>query len=175
MSLDNMQNVLDAREERVIEIQKLINTFYKTVVVLKLNIPGPIKHGGILDWAFEQGYKRFMNVVSNVIFSECITRASGKEAYFVLDLDAIYIKKLTIQIEEKDDLGRLFDFDVYDNFKTIGRDTLGKEERSCIICGEPVWNCSRSRRHSILSLQNKVTELIKSAIKKEEEEHEKNE
>ncbi len=169
MSLDNMQNVLDAREERVIEIQKLINTFHKTVVVLKLNIPGPKKFGGDLDWAFEQGYSRFMNVVSNVIFSECITRASGKEAYFVLDLDAIYVKKLTLQIEERDELGRLFDFDVYDKLKTIGRDKLGKGERSCLICGESVWYCSRSRHHSLLSLQNKVTELIKNAIKKEED------
>lgn len=170
-----MQHVLDAREERVIEIHKLITTFNKTVVVFKLNIPGPKKHGGELDWAFEQGYKRFMNVVSNVIFSERITRPSGKEAYFVLDLDAIHMKELTIKIEESDDLGRLFDFDVYDGIKTIGRDILGKKERSCLICGGTVWNCSRSRRHSLLSLQNKVTELIKNAIKKEEEEHEKNE
>lgn len=78
-------------------------------------------------------------------------------------MDPMNLKKITVSIEEKNELGRLFDFDVLNTKgENISRIQIGLQERKCLLCNENAKGCGRSRKHSIDDLLNKVNQIIKN-------------
>ncbi|MFC6604239.1 citrate lyase holo-[acyl-carrier protein] synthase [Ectobacillus funiculus] len=69
---------------------------------------------------------------------------------------------MAVFIEEKNKVGRLFDFDVFTNkMEQISRSQLGLNERMCLVCNDSAKVCGRSRKHSTEELLEKLYGLIK--------------
>ena len=94
---------------------------------------------------------------------------TGYEGYFIVDMDPLEAKKLAVHLEETHPLGRLFDLDVIlslkkavfaDGVRPLGREELGLEPRTCIICGRPVRECMRTRKHSTEELLSRIEAII---------------
>ena len=97
--------------------------------------------------------------------------ATGCEAYIVLDLDPLAIKRMTTFIEDSGPLGRLFDMDVLrpDGSK-VEREELGLDGRTCLICGGPAKLCSSRRVHPVAELQQTTQAIMKQAMDKQDAE-----
>ncbi|QZY53617.1 citrate lyase holo-[acyl-carrier protein] synthase [Crassaminicella profunda] len=150
----NIETILRAREKRYFYQKQLVKEYKKTLVALKLNIPGPKKDGELYREIFNNGLK-LLKVSLNkakikMIFKEIWNKSTGSEAFIIVDTDAIKTKKICTEIEETDGLGRIYDFDVMDALgNSISRESIGKEQRKCFLCDKYVWVCSRTRAHSI--------------------------
>ncbi|SHK05668.1 citrate lyase holo-[acyl-carrier protein] synthase [Paramaledivibacter caminithermalis] len=151
---ENINIILLNRERRTIYQKKLVKEYKKTLITFKLNIPGPQKDSQLFRRIFNNGLTQLKNVLKkdsiNIVFERAIFRDTGPEAFIIVDAQAEKIKILCIEIEEKDGLGRIYDFDVFDSSgKNIGREIVGKNQRKCFLCDEYVWVCSRNRTHSV--------------------------
>ena len=161
-----LKEILEARENRAKTQRELINIFRTTVVSFTLNIPGAQKRNSIFTKVHEKGIylleeelgKQNINIVGQIVKST----AAGDEAFFTVDVDPINAKKITASIENKNELGRLFDFDVFTaEGEQVSRMEIGLSERKCILCNKSAKVCGRSRKHSIDELLNKIYQIIK--------------
>lgn len=150
-----LEEVLNQREARVHYINKLIKEYpHQSIVSFKLNIPGPIKSTPNYKWAFLQGLD---DIRHTIIFEEIqLDNITGPEAYLVIHQEKDALKRSLIDIEENHPLGRLFDLDVMG----ISRDQLNIEPRKCLICDDDAHGCSRSRKHSIKEILDKINLII---------------
>lgn len=163
----NMEAILEAREKRVFYQKKLIQEYKKTLMAFKLNIPGPEKDGFLYRRIFNNGYSLLKDSLDNnnisIIFERVFFKDTGPEAFLIVDKDARDIKILCTEIEDKDDLGRIYDFDVIDHSgKAVGRKEIGRDQRKCFLCDKYVWVCSRSRAHSLEEMINFIKETSKT-------------
>ncbi|MCT4619981.1 MAG: citrate lyase holo-[acyl-carrier protein] synthase [Marinisporobacter sp.] len=150
----NIEMILKAREKRYFYQKELIKEYGKTLIALKLNIPGPEKDGELYRKIFNNGLSLLEALLNEekikIIFEKVWYESTGSEAFMVVDIEAIKMKKICTQIEETDGLGRIYDFDVIDPLgNSISRERIGKEQRKCFLCNEYVWVCSRTRAHSV--------------------------
>jgi len=150
----NIEAILKAREERMFYQKRLIEDYKKTLIAFKLNIPGPEKDGPLYRKIFNNGYSILKNSLEinniSIVFERIFLKSTGSEAFLIVDKEAKAVKVVCTEIEDKDKLGRIYDFDVIDYAgKTIGRREIGRDQRKCFLCDEYVWACSRSRAHSL--------------------------
>lgn len=161
-----LEEMLDAREARVRRQRDLLARHGGALVSFTLNIPGEYKAYPLARDAFAEGMTAMAGQLrrAKLRVPECREHASsaGYEGYFAVDAEPGRVKTLTLIVENGHALGRLFDFDV------LGRDGIplrgvdaGRGERSCFICGKPVWECARSRAHPVAELSLKAAELFK--------------
>ncbi|BDR55912.1 citrate lyase holo-[acyl-carrier protein] synthase [Xylocopilactobacillus apis] len=138
-----------------------------TIIATKLNIPGPIKNNHYLEEIFLTGIKELKSLIGDkLIKNEIIWQLkTGPEAFWVTDIPIKRAKEIAISFEDAFTLGRLFDVDVL-SLKTkevpLSRRDLGFEPRKCLICSRPAKECARSRKHSVLELQEKISQMDRS-------------
>ncbi len=161
-----LEEMLKAREERSQQQKELLNRFGQTLVCFTMNIPGPYKVYPLVTQGFQAGIEALeaqlkAEGISTVVRSTQII-PTGCTYWSILDAPAPVVKRLTVAIEERHPLGRLFDMDVYTpgGGALRGADLGRGGERSCLICGRPVWACSRSRAHSIEELSLQVAQML---------------
>ncbi|MDO5391814.1 MAG: citrate lyase holo-[acyl-carrier protein] synthase [Eubacteriales bacterium] len=100
-----------------------------------------------------------------VFIYEEINEATGNEAYYVIQSDPLIIKKLTSDLEDESELGRLFDMDVLrPNGEKVDRAELGLSPRRCLICGGPAKECARSHTHTVEQLQERTLQILTKAM-----------
>ncbi|WP_052447501.1 citrate lyase holo-[acyl-carrier protein] synthase [Clostridium polynesiense] len=150
----SLEDILKSREERSRHQRNLIEGFGKTLLSFKLNIPGPVKNNSLIKSVFHEGIKEIKSSIEklkvNIILEETVYKNSGPEFYAVADMKADELKFSAVRIEENHPLGRVFDFDIWDNTgKQLSRSDLGFQGRRCFLCEEEAFNCARSRKHSI--------------------------
>lgn len=152
-----LEEILDQREHRVYLINQFRKKYpNKTIISYKLNIPGPIKNSQLYQYAFLAGLDSIpYNPVEKQVF---LDNKTGPEAILIIDKDKIDVKKSLIEIENKDDLGRLFDLDVVG----VSRSDLDIKPRKCIICDEIAYACARSRKHSLSDILNTIEKIIEN-------------
>lgn len=167
-TLVELGDVIREKEKRVLKIRHLTDTFRGTVVCFKLNIPGPIKDKPQYRALFNKAFTILKKNLNTIIFSEVKHQNTGSIGFLVVNMDPIVVKSITVDMEENNPAGRLYDIDVYRSGKSISRKEIGKGERKCLICGENVWICSRSRRHSVDSLLRNIEIIIRGYIKEED-------
>lgn len=158
-SEQGIMDILQSKDERVAYQHQLLNEYpTKSILAIKLNIPGPIKNNQYLTQLFNAGLKRFLTQIKSVRIVEQWHKPTGNEAFATSNRSADQIKAAAIQFEDEDQLGRLFDIDVFghDSAKAISRKELGFQARKCFICGRPAKECARSRRHSVPELQRVI-------------------
>lgn len=149
-----LEEVLAQREERMHAIEKVKVSYPQHAVIsYQLNVPGPIKNDAQLLFAFEAGLKQIKDAQLIVDWRENVT---GPEAILIHKNDAQATKRAMIQIENNFPLGRLFDLDV----AGIDRKALAIAPRKCLICEEPAHVCSRSRKHDLEEVLEKIYALI---------------
>lgn len=168
----NLKVILESRERRVAYQQKLIRDYKKTLISFKLNIPGPKKDSDLYRKIFNNGQylleKSLMDNNTPIVFKRSNFDITGPEAFIVVDGNSRYIKSICTEIEDKDMLGRIYDFDVIDSLgETIGRGTVGREQRKCFLCDEYVWVCSRSRAHSLEEMLQFIEKAAKTYFNEE--------
>ena len=160
--------VLKAREERNKNILDLSTLNPKcSIIVLKTNTPGPEKNNlisGIVLKYFDKVIRTKFN--RKIIKMSKVKSMDGDYFYYIIDFDFKETKKLTINIEENEELGRLVDIDVYNNKKSISRKDLNYNSRKCLICDKEAFICSRNSSHSLLELQTHIIETTKSFFTK---------
>ncbi len=149
-----LEEVLDQREERMYAIQKVQADYPDhSVISYQLNIPGPLKNNAQLLYAFEEGLKQIPDAELIVDWRENLT---GPEAILIHPKDAQATKLDMIQIEDRFPLGRLFDLDV----AGADRKALDIAPRQCLLCEEPAHMCSRSRKHGLDEVLEKMYAMI---------------
>lgn len=162
----SIADVLNTKDERSRYQQKLQVLFSGLpVVVIKLNIPGPIKNNKYLKNIFDLGYSLWKDENrKQIVFENVWDKNTGKEAFVVLEqnLSLELVKRQAVNFEDRYDLGRLFDIDVMgsdnDN-QSISRTQFNLPARKCLICDRPAKECSRSRRHSVEEMQVVISQM----------------
>ena len=161
-----LYEILNSREERAARQKSLIEEYNNSLISFTLNIPGAKKDSPIYREIHHIGMKKILDDIEKhaykILYSQSYHKNTGSEGFIIVDIDPLELKKMTLHIEETHDLGRIFDIDVLDNnHRQIGRSDLGVGPRKCLICSEDAKVCSRSRRHSIDQLLEKIDELYK--------------
>jgi len=167
VSLDEM---LQAREDRVQQQQMFLARHQKPLVSLTMVIPGAGKNSSGVQFLFKEAVEALGQVCDGygweIVFSELQGDAvTGSQGFFGLNVeDAAQIKKVLLMLEEQHPLGRLWDFDVLEsNGRAISRTHLGFPPRQCFICSEAAHACARSKAHTIEVLLRKIESMINAA------------
>lgn len=148
-------DVLDAREQRQREQQRLLKQYSSTLVCFTMNIAGACKRSPLIDFAFDRGRKALCGAVPQS-FSETIRRDAGNEFYLVSPLSAAEVKAICVRLEETG-IGRLYDMDV---LTPVGEKLSRSVGRTCLVCGGSAFACARSRAHGIDAVTKKTQQLL---------------
>ncbi len=135
--------ILKARENRYNEALS-INESFPVIAVVHANVAGADKHPDFI-YALVNFYK---NKMKSFAPKQMIKRDNADGPYRVLafdDLDVGSLKTAAEGFETERPAGRLIDIDVFCKGEAIKRET----PRPCIICGKPVFDCMRNKRHPL--------------------------
>ena len=164
--VDIMQ-MLDARERRAHTQQQLLEQLNPCVLVsITLNIPGPVKNSEVITTVFASVISELDAALASFerFHQEDFSLSTGLEYYRVFSGDALEVKRVVAQFEEGHPLGRLLDIDVVEMAgetpTPISRTALGMSPRRCFICNEEAKVCARSRKHTVLEMQEHIARLV---------------
>jgi len=160
-----MSIILEAREKRARHIEALMKEFkYKTIVILKTNVPGADKNPNRLkficnlyDSLIRQEFK------SKITTKAKVGSVDGNYVYYVVEEEGNIVKEKTILIEEENVLGKLIDIDVYHEI-SITRTHLQCEMRKCLICDNYSHICVRDQTHTQEELFTKIDEITQDYL-----------
>jgi len=142
-----------------IEFQyKLIKKFNMPLVVIRVNYPGENRSNDITNSIIESMDDIISDIFSPYIHLKLLRiTEEGPNLTLIINKDALEIKKITVEIEDKHILGKCVDIDVYDNkAKKISRVELGYLPRQCYLCKNTAKKCIREKTHA----QDEVIQYI---------------
>ncbi|MDY2627166.1 MAG: citrate lyase holo-[acyl-carrier protein] synthase [Lachnospiraceae bacterium] len=156
-----LTDMLLCRERRVNIQNQFIQSYSCPVLSFCMNIPGPVKTSRRIRKAFEQGKEALFDAFSaqNTVIHDRVEihEKTGDELIMAVDCQAALLKRITSEIEETHEFGRLFDMDVIDADGTkLSRNTF----RKCLICDCQAQECARTRKHSIEEMQKRIEEML---------------
>lgn len=157
------EDLLNEREKRVILQENMMLLHKKPLVFIRVNYPGLNKSNKLTEKILKVIDKCMADTFNKKIRLKIYRiTAEGPNITMIVDMNALDLKKLTLEIEDTHPLGRCVDIDVYNpiTYMSISRTTLGYPPRKCYICNDQAKNCIRSRKHTI----SEVIEHINSAI-----------
>ena len=152
-----LEEVLSAREQRQALQQALLRSHTLPLICLTLNIAGPYKLTPMSWFAFKESVQIIRQTFGRPVEYREVQRPAGCEGYFVYNIDTHNLKQRCMEIESAAPIGRLLDIDV---FTPKGQKLSRPHERLCLICGNPVTPCSRSRAHSLDVVQAEIFRLL---------------
>lgn len=159
----SIQDVLAARDERAARQQRFLSKHAAPLISFTMNIAGEIKHTPEIERAFCEGVqlvrRQLERMQAPVLAYEEKAVFTGCEVLWAVQADAEELKKRMCLIEETHALGRLFDLDV---IAADGTHLSRTSERACLICGNPVRACARSRAHTADELFQKAQNMIQN-------------
>lgn len=162
-----LQEILDAREQRVRRQAELLQRFPHPLVCFTLNIPGPDKEGTLIEKGFLLGCRLLRRQLSSweLLHFEQRCSAAGWEAFFCVNGPAEAIKSTAVYLEDKATGGRIFDIDVLTpDGKKLDREAFGLSRRKCLLCDSDASVCGRSRAHTLDALYQKAVSLLIDGI-----------
>lgn len=155
--------ILDAREKRVSHQKELLERYQKPLLCFTMNIPGPVKLDRDVSIGFFVGCRLLRDALRGIslLHSEEIRRTTGCEAYYVVDMPAEELKRLAMDIEDTEMIGRLFDMDVLDEAgEKLSREALGGGRRKCLLCDNDAVICAGRRAHPLEALTDRTGFLL---------------
>lgn len=161
----SLPEILDAREKRLFKQQKILNEYNMPIISFTLNIPGSIKTFPLAKKSFMEGIKLIKRQLERhnckIAYQKESVAKTGYEAFFALDYNPYFIKKIMVAIENSDPIGRIFDIDVLknDGYK-ISRQDIECSNRTCFICQNFAHICARSQKHPIQEVIRKTIEIM---------------
>lgn len=160
-----LEQLLESRDRRA-ERQRSLLSLYpgKSLLCLTVMLPGPVKRSYMSLKIAAAAVEAVRGAFSQV-FEEFRDLETGYEGYFMVPLEPFDAKRRAVDLEETHPLGRLFDLDVIvDGPRPLGREELGLESRKCIICGRPVRECMRERKHGTEELLSKYESIVNNYV-----------
>ena len=158
------EEIAFAKKRRDAKKLKLIEEYNKPLICLTLNIPGQIRMFELEKETFKEGCRRIEEVLvknNQLVFKEFSPHATGPEAYFIADGDCIEIKKKMIALENLEDIGILFDIDVYDEKgNKVTREELNYLPRKCILCDRSYKECMYKSTHNVEDIVIAIHEIM---------------
>jgi len=145
-----VDELLDAREERVDLIEMLVNKYNTTLLVMRVNYPGLQKTNVVTLTMIKEMSSLISATLGDKVRGELLKQgAEGPIFYATVDEDVLVLKAIAVHFEETETLGRCLDLDVYDRLgRSISRQELGFPIRKCYLCNDYAHHCVRARRHS---------------------------
>ena len=165
----SLSQILEAREQRVLRQNALLERYGKSIICFTMNIAGSVKDSPLIRTGFHLGERMLMAQLQGsgirILHRETDISPTGPTSFYVADADALSLKRLACEIEDSSPVARLFDMDVLgsDGSKR-SREDLGLASRKCLICEEDARICGRSRAHTVEQLQEKTTQLLQTAV-----------
>ena len=171
-----LAQMLEARERRAFHQKELLSKFRRPLLSFTMNIAGPVKNSELIRRGFAKGLsdlrQQLARQKARILFEEVFSDVTGNEAFLVVDIDRKELKELSCDLEDQNDLGRLYDMDVLVPSsdapffsRKLDRTELGKPPRVCLICGAPAKECASRRLHSVEELQAKTEAILKNACR----------
>lgn len=163
--------MLEARESRALEQQRLLEECKRPIICFTMNIPGPMKDSPLIRRAFSCGCAALNHRLpkGQVLHSASRCAVTGCEAMYAVDMDPLSLKKLCTAIEDETALGRLFDMDVLDaQGNKLDRTLVGGKSRDCIVCGAAGRGCASRRSHSVEQLQQAANQIMTDHFARED-------
>lgn len=161
----SLQEVLDARERRAFNQQRLLQQFGNPVLSFTMNIPGPVKDSPLIRRGFDEGLRLLKDALERAGFAlltrEETREPTGCELLCAVQAEAAALKALCLEIEETSPLGRLFDLDV---IGPDGQKLARTRERCCLVCGAMGRGCASRRLHTLSELDAAVTGILQKGL-----------
>ncbi|MGL4687472.1 MAG: triphosphoribosyl-dephospho-CoA synthase CitG [Fusobacteriaceae bacterium] len=164
-----IEDFLLDRELRVEKQLNLLNKYNIPLLVVRANYPGKAKS--------EYPSKKIVDIITSevknildekIMFYEKHISLEGSISSFVCDLPLLELKRIAVEIEEKHDLGRFVDIDVYDrDGNSISRTILNYKKRKCYICTEDAVICTREMKHEEKELKSYIYKSYEKYLLKE--------
>ena len=163
-----LTELLASRDARVEHQKELAEKYPRaSLICFTVMLPGPVKR----DWRSlviaGEGIKA-LKAKLNAIHEEERDLETGFEAYFVVDMRPLEVKRLCCSIEDEHPLGRLMDIDVVCHFdrsgeislKPLSREDIGLAARHCLLCEKPARECMRAHSHSPEEIQDTIDRMV---------------
>lgn len=171
-----LPEVLDNRERRVMRQRQLLEQYQKTLICFTMNIPGPMKYNEWIHAGHQLGKQQLLDMLQAarvpVIHQEEHIAVTGCESFLLVDAPADTVKKLTVQLEDSCDLGRLYDMDVISaRGEKQSRERMGLPGRKCLICEQPASVCGPVRAHSAAQLWQRTEQILRTGVTQARSQH----
>lgn len=168
-----LADMLQAREARAQRQQALLARFGCPVICFTMNIAGPVKTGPEIRRAFLRGdallCRQLAQAGLSCRYRAVVHKPTGDEALYAVQASPAGLKAITVALEDRDPLGRLYDMDVLEpGGHKVDRATLGLPPRRCLLCQQPAAVCARSRAHRLDQLQARTAQLLTQCFRGED-------
>ncbi|NIY47732.1 citrate lyase holo-[acyl-carrier protein] synthase [Cedecea colo] len=160
-----LETLLEAKERRACRQNSWLMKHQQPVISLTLVTPGPVKdsirYRNCMAVAIQACDQLLWQRCWPVLERQVLWLPTGAEALWSVAHSAAEIKAATVALEQKHPLGRLWDMDVVcPDRGPVGRHSLDRPGRRCLLCDEPAHACARSRRHPLDEVIQRVEGLI---------------
>ncbi len=158
-----LEQLLASRDARAAHQQALLTAWPgHTLICLTVQFPGPVKRCASSLVVGGAGLAALLDKFGSVVrHAQVRDLETGYEAYLVVPLPALLVKKTCCQIEDTHPLGRLMDIDVLEApGHLLDRASLGLPPRRCLLCDQPARYCMRARTHSQEELLLKIERML---------------
>ncbi|MHA0913499.1 citrate lyase holo-[acyl-carrier protein] synthase [Kosakonia cowanii] len=161
----SLEALLAAKENRAARQAEWLRHYQQPIISLTLVTPGAVKdtmrYRNTMGVALQACDQMLWQHGWQTLDRQVLWLPTGAEAMWCVAHPAAEIKAQCIELEQTHPLGRLWDFDIFcPQNGQVGRHSLDRSTRRCLVCDEPAHSCARSRRHPLDEVVNRVEGLI---------------
>ena len=161
----SLEALLAAKENRAARQAEWLRHYQQPIISLTLVTPGAVKdtmrYRNTMGVALQACDQMLWKHGWQTLDRQVLWLPTGAEAMWCVAHPAAEIKAQCIELEQTHPLGRLWDFDIFcPQNGQVGRHSLDRSTRRCLVCDEPAHSCARSRRHPLDEVVSRVEGLI---------------
>lgn len=158
-----LADILEARDRRS-RIQTRLRGLYPDCSLICVTIvsPGKVKlsHESIVA-AHASREAIEMTFGQHIEYENEVFPPTGYEAFYVVNIPADEVKRMSVDIEDSHPLGRLFDIDVFGaEPMPISRTSIGAKPRTCLLCDRDARICMRAATHSYEEILKHIASIV---------------
>lgn len=165
-SPSTLEQILTNKERRAFKQQELLSRHLGYCLIsLSINTPSSIKCSHEALVIYECACEQIQTVLqeNSVEVGEMQTyiALTGPEALFTCKIDAKRLKILTCKLENEHPLGRMMDFDVFDEKGILlSRTEFNLPKRRCLMCEKEAHQCAREQTHDYHTLNEHIKKMV---------------
>lgn len=161
----SLEALLAAKENRAARQAEWLRHYQQPIISLTLVTPGAVKdtmrYRNTMGVALQACDQMLWQRGWQMLDRQVLWLPTGAEAMWCVAHPATELKAQCIELEQTHPLGRLWDFDIFcPQHGQVGRHSLDRSTRRCLVCDEPAHSCARSRRHPLDEVVSRVEGLI---------------